>query len=75
MADLLDQGLSQEDRRKLREKKYAQHILRRVSVESKEQMLSGLKKGMNTKGGAFGGRSPDREQSPNCTTSGFLKGV
>ena len=69
----LDQGLSQADRERIRSQRYTNEVLRRVSVESKQNILQSMRKGQNTNGGVFAGCSPEREPSPNATVSGFMK--
>lgn len=69
----LEQGLSQEDRARIRGQRYTNEILKRVSVESKQNILQSMRKGQNNAGGVFGGCSPEREPSPNATVSGFMK--
>ena len=49
---------SQDERMKQREKRYANDILRKVSIENRDQLFSNIKKGKNETGGVFGGAAP-----------------
>ena len=57
----------------MRSMRYTNEILKRVSVEDKQNILAKMQKGKNKLGGNFGGKSPEREPSPNATVSGFMK--
>ena len=60
--------LSQEERARLQKQRHSKDM-RKVSLENRERLFRGIKKGAFELGGVFGGQAPDREPSPHAISN------